>query len=433
MSLQTTLKQFDFIIFGATGFTGQFVLKHFIEVLKEQKLNYKFAIAGRNFEKLKRLIDEQNYQEKIDIIIADVENQQQLVEMCEKTKLILNCVGPYRFYGKQIVKAAIKSKCDYLDICGEPEFMEKMQYKYNNLACENDCLIVSACAFDCLPAELGTIFVDNIYKQINGVCVEIESILNLTSGKQGFCGHYTTYECAVHGFASQKKLMQLRRKIQQSKKPVENLKIKTVKRNLPFYNKTMNRWCVPFLGADRSVVSRSQYELAKQSSNSNDNNIHYPIQYNAFFGIISIFYLFIFFIFAITFAVLARFKFGQKLLLKYPKVFTNGYFSHDGPTTKQLEETRFEMLLFAKGFANKNNISIKPNYQVTVKICGPEPGYVATPILFVQAALTLLEEKENFTIKSGVLPPGAVFAKSKLIERLQSKDIKFELIYQGSQ
>ena len=46
--------------------------------------------------------------------------------------ILLNCVGPYRFYGEQVVKACVEAGTHYLDITGEPEFIERMQLKYHD-------------------------------------------------------------------------------------------------------------------------------------------------------------------------------------------------------------------------------------------------------------------------------------------------------------
>ena len=48
---------------------------------------------------------------------------------------MLNVVGPYRLYGEAVVRACAECGTDYLDICGEPEFMERMEARYGNMAC----------------------------------------------------------------------------------------------------------------------------------------------------------------------------------------------------------------------------------------------------------------------------------------------------------
>ena len=48
--------------------------------------------------------------------------------------MVLNCVGPYRFYGESVVEACVEAGCHHLDISGEPQYLEKMQLKYHQVS-----------------------------------------------------------------------------------------------------------------------------------------------------------------------------------------------------------------------------------------------------------------------------------------------------------
>jgi short subunit dehydrogenase-like uncharacterized protein len=47
---------------------------------------------------------------------------------------VLNCSGPYRFLGEGVVEACIAAGAHYLDISGEPQFMERMFLQYHEAA-----------------------------------------------------------------------------------------------------------------------------------------------------------------------------------------------------------------------------------------------------------------------------------------------------------
>jgi short subunit dehydrogenase-like uncharacterized protein len=94
-----------------------------------------------------------------DIVIADVNDKESLSKAFSPAKTVLNCTGPYRFLGEAVVEACLDSHCDYLDICGEPQFMESCFLKYNSAAKEKGLKIIHACAFDNVPADLGVLFV----------------------------------------------------------------------------------------------------------------------------------------------------------------------------------------------------------------------------------------------------------------------------------
>ncbi|XP_052768254.1 saccharopine dehydrogenase-like oxidoreductase [Mya arenaria] len=90
-------ERYDFVVLGATGFTGQFVVDEVARVADQEKL--KFAVAGRSMEKLQKVLTESSQRtgkelEETPIIIADVKNVSSLEEMCKKAKVVLNCVGP---------------------------------------------------------------------------------------------------------------------------------------------------------------------------------------------------------------------------------------------------------------------------------------------------------------------------------------------------
>ena len=53
--------------------------------------------------------------------------------MAGQAKLVLNCVGPYRFYGESVVEACVEAGAHHLDISGEPQYLEKMQLKYHQV------------------------------------------------------------------------------------------------------------------------------------------------------------------------------------------------------------------------------------------------------------------------------------------------------------
>jgi short subunit dehydrogenase-like uncharacterized protein len=130
--------------------------------------------------------------------------------------------------------------------------------------------------------------------------------------------------------------------------------------------------------------------------------------------------------------LLAGFRWGRGLLLRYPRLFSLGAFSHEGPTAKQLAGASFTFDMFASAYTSTAvaGAGAKPSLTVKVQVSGPEPGYVATPILVVQAALTLLEERAAVlgANKGGVFTPGAAFINTGLIQRLQAAGVSFREI-----
>ncbi len=75
-------------------------------------------------------------------------------------------------------------------------------------------------------------------------------------------------------------------------------------------------------------------------------------------------------------------------------------------------------------------LDAQPDQHVQVSVKGPEPGYIATPIIMVQTALSL--EQERNTCRSamgqgGVYTTGALFGGTSLIQRLNKAGVRFEV------
>jgi short subunit dehydrogenase-like uncharacterized protein len=91
-------------------------------------------------------------------MVADLNDDKSIKEMCDKAKVLINCVGPYRFYGEKVVKQCIQSRTHQVDLCGEPEYLERIQLNYNKQARDNGVFIVGSCGFDSVPTDLGVVF-----------------------------------------------------------------------------------------------------------------------------------------------------------------------------------------------------------------------------------------------------------------------------------
>jgi short subunit dehydrogenase-like uncharacterized protein len=177
-------REFDLVIFGATGFTGQFVVEEVARTVQNDSI--KWAVAGRNKEKLSEALKiatkEVGYElQNIPIIEADVANQESLVSMAKRTRLVLNTVGPYRFFGEQVVKACVESATHHLDVSGEPQYLETMQLLYNKKAEEKGIYIVGACGWDSIPCDVGLEFLN---QNFGGELNSVETYMKLKAGPQ---------------------------------------------------------------------------------------------------------------------------------------------------------------------------------------------------------------------------------------------------------
>ena len=153
-------KKHDFVIYGASGFTGKLVVEYSLEKYLNHE-NITWAIAGRNLEKLENLKNKLNIPDHIDIIHVDSDEQESIDNLVTNTKCVLTTVGPYQLYGEKIIRTCVSSGTDYVDLCGEPGWMHKIIDECSDEAKKTGARIVFSCGFDSIPFDLGVLFVQN--------------------------------------------------------------------------------------------------------------------------------------------------------------------------------------------------------------------------------------------------------------------------------
>ncbi|XP_021440191.2 saccharopine dehydrogenase-like oxidoreductase [Oncorhynchus mykiss] len=418
-------RPYHIVIFGASGFTGQFVVEEVARTVSEgPNGTLKWAVAGRSRQKLDKVIEQAagtlgkpELRTAVEVIVADVGEPDSLAAMCKQAVIVLNCVGPYRFWGEPVVKACVENGAHCIDICGEPQFLESIQLNYDSQAADKGVYIVGACGFDSIPADMGVLYTRDQFK---GTLTALESFLTASTGPEGGSLNDGTWKSAIYGLADSGKLRSLRKKFGHKPLPVVGSKIK--RRSALFYSNEVQQYVVPFMGTDPSVVKRTQRFLLEEHQET-------PVQYGAYAGVGGVANIVKMLFAGIMFWFLVKFSFGRDLLIKYPEFFSFGFFSKDGPTRKQMEGSSFKFAFYGEGYTEGQDPSQgRPNAKIRTLVQGPEVGYVATPIAVVQAAITILNEPTALPKKGGVYTPGATFAKTRLVERLNKHGIQFSVI-----
>jgi short subunit dehydrogenase-like uncharacterized protein len=159
--------KFDIVVYGATGFTGQLVAEYLALHYRDDK-QLKWAMAGRSLDKLKSARDAVGAPSDTPLIAADSSDVGSLQAMVDQTRLVITTVGPYQFYGSDLVAACAASGTDYIDLCGEPVWMRQMIDKHEAAAKASGARIVFSCGFDSVPFELGAFFVQEEAKRVFG-------------------------------------------------------------------------------------------------------------------------------------------------------------------------------------------------------------------------------------------------------------------------
>ncbi|MGY6551104.1 MAG: saccharopine dehydrogenase family protein [Erythrobacter sp.] len=153
----STAREFDIIIFGATGYTGRLVAEYLAHHYGERDDAPKWAMAGRSLEKLEAVRSEIGAPDTTPLVVADADDTADLEAMCRRTRVVLSTVGPYQLYGDKLLAACVATGTDYADLCGEPAWMAQKIAEHQAAAEASGARICFSSGFDSIPFDLGVL------------------------------------------------------------------------------------------------------------------------------------------------------------------------------------------------------------------------------------------------------------------------------------
>lgn len=179
----TSNRQFDIIVQGATGFTGKLVTDY---LLREYGIgrDLRWAIAGRSEAKLSELRDQLGDTARgLELIVADSFDKVVLEKMASRTRVVLTTVGPYALYGSDLVAACVGAGTHYCDLAGEAQWIRKMIDKHHERAKETGATIVHCCGFDSIPMDIGVwALQDSVHEKHGQYCQSISMMVRASKG-----------------------------------------------------------------------------------------------------------------------------------------------------------------------------------------------------------------------------------------------------------
>lgn len=146
-------RDFDLIVYGATGFTGRLVAEYLAQRYADGSVRW--AIAGRSLSKLQAVRDEIGAPADTPLLIASADDPASLRALVSRAPVIISTVGPYQLYGSDLVAACVETGTGYVDLCGEPNWMHDMIVAHDAAAKTSGARIVFSCGFDSIPFDLG--------------------------------------------------------------------------------------------------------------------------------------------------------------------------------------------------------------------------------------------------------------------------------------
>ncbi len=166
-----TKREFDVIVWGATGFTGQLVVEYLLETYGVDG-ELRWAIAGRNRSKLesvrRSLLAEERWGD-LPILIADSSDPVSVSKLAQQSQVICTTVGPYAKYGTPLVAACVEAGTHYCDLTGEVQWMAQVIPQYQKAAEKSGARIVHTCGFDAVPFDMGNWYLQQVMYERHGV------------------------------------------------------------------------------------------------------------------------------------------------------------------------------------------------------------------------------------------------------------------------
>src|ERR1700761_9188949 len=240
----------DLALFGATGFTGGLTADY---LAANAPATMRWALVGRNRSKLDavvaRLAAASPEGPKPAVVVPDAGDHKAMRGVAESTRVVITTVGPYALYGEPLVAACAAAGTDYVDLTGEPEFVDRMWVLHHAAAQRSGSRLVHCCGFDSIPHDLGAYF--TVQQLPDGVPLTVNGYVRSNAQFSG-----GTYHSAVNGFArARQTLATARRRRAAEPRPAARgiLSAAARVRRAP----ELGGWVTPLPTIDGTIVRRS--------------------------------------------------------------------------------------------------------------------------------------------------------------------------------
>ena len=390
-------KNFDIIVYGATGFTGKLCARY----LSENAKDIKWAIAGRNKKKLEDI--KKDLSLDVDIFIAESNNEDALDNITLNTQVVLSTAGPFHRYSSKLVKSCVKNSSDYVDITGEFFWIREMIDLHHKEASSKGVRIIPACGYDSIPSDLGTFFANSKIKE------PIKRIESFHAGQGGISGGTTETGFSMGDLKLGKKMndpfvLNPENSVSKEQKLLSSDSIGLKKNSL------IKSWTGPFIMAvsNTRVVRRS---AALLETKQEGYGVNFTYQEHAFYKKFKTAFL----VTCVTLMFGLILKTPVRKLVR-PLLPKPG----EGPSEDTMENGFFDSF-----FAAELDSGEKKLFRVYGK---GDPGYKVTSKFVCESALTLIKERGELPggeEYGGVLTPASGLGQP-LIDRLSSNGVNFE-------
>jgi short subunit dehydrogenase-like uncharacterized protein len=376
-------REHDIVLFGATGFTGALTAEYLAQHAGE---DVRWALAGRNRAKLQAVAE--RLAVDVPLLHADSTDEGSLRAVAESTGVVITTVGPYVTYGEPMVAACATAGTDYVDLTGEPEFVDRMFLLHHREAVKSGARIVHACGFDSIPHDLGVLF--TVEQLPEGVPLEVRGYVRAGGKPSG-----GTFASAMTAFARVRQTQQAHKQRRQAEPRDERRRVRLAAKP----HRALGYWALPLPTIDPQVIATSARALERYGPDFAYG--HYaavkklPVAVAGVGGLASLF-------------AMAQVPPVRKALL-------GRLAPGDGPSEEQRAKGWFKVRFVGEGGGKR----------VLTEVAGGDPGYTETAKMLAESALCLAQD--DLPPSSGQVTT-AVAMGDALIARLQRAAISFRVV-----
>lgn len=151
--MSASAREFDIVLFGATGFVGRLTARH---LAAEAPEGARIALTGRSQSRLEDLARGLGSQAAgWPLLVVDATNPDAVADLARRAHVVVTTVGPYVKYGVPLAAACAEAGTHYCDLTGEVLFVHRSIAANHETAKRTGARIVHACGFDSIPSDLG--------------------------------------------------------------------------------------------------------------------------------------------------------------------------------------------------------------------------------------------------------------------------------------
>src|SRR5579864_5117549 len=381
-------REHDIVLLGATGFTGSLTAEYLAHHADPQT---RWALAGRNREKLQavraRLGDAHA---QLPLLHADTGDPASMRQVAESTRVLITTVGPYINHGEAAVAACAAAGTDYVDLTGEPEFVDLMWLRHHAEAERTGARLVHSCGFDSIPYDLGALF--TVAQLPEGEPIRLTAFMRISAMISG-----GTYHSMLHIAGRLRQAQRVARERRQSEPRPTDRTVRGIA-GRPHNEPAQGGWVVPYPTIDPLTVLRSARALARYGPDFSYSVYmvvgNLPMVAGLAAGVGGL-------------AALAQLGPTRHAL---GKLIDPG----DGPSPERRARSWFRVRTVGEARGTR----------VVTEVSGGDPGYTETSKMLAESALCLAHDELPQT--AGQVTP-AVAMGDALRERLERAGIRFEV------